>query len=73
MAHFVDGSGNVSSIDYITPEVVDRMTKVAEVEEVKEVQNIFTDIISMTVAREIDMIKIADDIAALEKYRATLK
>lgn len=73
LAHFVDGSGNVSSIDYITPEVVDRMTKVAEVEEVKEVQNIFTDIISMTVAREIDMIKIADDIAALEKYRATLK
>lgn len=73
LSHFVDGSGNVSSIDYITPEVADRMIIVAQVEEVPEVQNIFNDIISMTVAREIDMQKIADDIAALDKYRATLK
>lgn len=72
LANFVDGSGNVNSIDYITPEVIDRMTTVADCEKIPAVQNIFNDIISMTVAREIDMIKIAEDIENLEKYRATL-
>ena len=53
-------------------EVVERMIKVADVEPVPAVQSIFNDIISIAVAKEIDLMKVSKDIEALEEYRKDL-
>lgn len=73
LKNFTDGSGNVTNEHPVpSAEVVERMIKVADVEPVPAVQSIFNDIISIAVAKEIDLMKVTKDIEALEEYRKDL-